>query len=110
VSGECSSWGRENSPAGPWRFLPADTWPHVRILCGDVLLVPGNPPIKFYNVRVAPAVFERITATALTGTIAAEGRCREWLIGLMSEGTRSSKSKSASQARTNARLPTPNRV
>jgi hypothetical protein len=53
-SGDWSGWGLENSPAGRWRLLSADIWPHVRLRGGDVLLVRGNPPIEFYNVRVAP--------------------------------------------------------
>jgi hypothetical protein len=71
VSGEWSTWGREGSPVGAWRLLPADAWRYVRFdpdndfitmpaspprrLYFDnyLMTVPGPPPLKFYSVVVA---------------------------------------------------------
>ena len=64
ASGEWLAWGREGSPVGPWRLLPADAWRYFRFRRGDVVEVPGPPPIRFYGVRVAPAKREGAVATA----------------------------------------------
>jgi hypothetical protein len=85
-AGAWVAWGREGSPVGPWRLLPADAWRYFRFRGGDVVEVRGPSPIRFYGVRVAPAKREETASSALASTVAAEDRCRKWLVDLMVDG------------------------
>jgi hypothetical protein len=86
-------WGREGSPIGPWRRVPAQAWAHVKFVGGDVIKLPGAPqPVTLYSV-----VVERPenAASALESTVAAEKRCQAWLVSLMAGGTRPESPKNS---------------
>ena len=40
-SGRLQGWGRDGSPIGPWRRVPAEAWTHVSFVGGDVIKLPG---------------------------------------------------------------------
>lgn len=78
-------WGRDGSPIGPWRRVPAEAWTHVRFASGDVIKLPGVPQwVTLYSVVVEQP---ESVPPALESTVAAEKRCQAWLVSLMAGGT-----------------------
>ena len=90
-SGRLQGWGRDGSPIGPWRRVPAEAWTHVSFVGGDVIKLPGAPqPVTLYSVVVEQP---ESVPPALESTVAAEKRCQAWLVSLMAGGTRSESPK-----------------
>jgi hypothetical protein len=94
VGGEWLAWGREDNPWGRWRAIPPDAWNTLVVINEKGGIVRAlRSAARLYGVVVAPTQREEMAAPALASTIAAEDRCRKWLVDLMVDGKTSSGPK-----------------
>ena len=103
INGEWLAWGHEDNPWGRWRAIPPDAWNTLVVINEEDGIVRGPKPAaaRLYGVVVAPAQRQEMASSALASTIAAEDRCRKWLVNLMLDGKAPSGPKRgyASEAR-----------